>query len=229
VADDVIGMERDYQIHGGFARMVKGVLIEQKIRGILVLMIGFLRGKIVKTLPKEIILETHGVGYRISVTDRLLSTLSLGEEISLLTHLAVREDSMTLYGFEDDATLELFEILLSVSGIGPKSAMSIVAGTDPSAMKHAIALGDSTYLTKISGVGRKSAEKIILELKDKFRDLPLSDSTYAGQAEREALEALESLGYSIRNIRDVVHGIARHHEDAKGIIAESLKTLGKRS
>lgn len=192
-------------------------------------MIGFLRGTIVKTLPKEIILETHGVGYRISVTDRLLLTLSEGDELSLLTHLAVREDSMTLYGFEDEATLELFEVLLSVSGIGPKSAMGIVAGTDPSAMKHAIALGDITYLTKISGIGKKSAEKIILELRDKFRDLPLSDSTYAGQAEREALEALESLGYGIRDVREVVHGIARHHDDAKGIIAEALKALGKRS
>ena len=107
--------------------------------------------------------------------------------------------------------------------------MGIVAGADPSAMQHAIALGDSTYLTKISGVGKKSAEKIVLELKDKFRDLPLSDSTYAGQAEREALEALESLGYSIRDIRDIVHTIARHHKDAKDIIAESLKALGKRS
>ncbi len=193
------------------------------------LMIGFLRGTVVKTLPKELILETHGVGYRVSVTDRLLSTTSEGETLALLTHLAVREDSMTLYGFEDEATLELFQILLTVSGIGPKSAMGIVAGADPSAMKHAIALGDSTYLTKISGVGKKSAEKIVLELKDKFRDLPLSDSTYAGQAEREALEALESLGYSIRDIRDIVHTIARHHEDAKGIIAESLKALGKRS
>jgi holliday junction DNA helicase RuvA len=192
-------------------------------------MIGFLRGTVAKTLPKEIILDVHGVGYRLFVPDRLLSSVSLGEELSLLTHLAVREDAMTLYGFEDDAGLELFATLLSVSGIGPKSAMSIISGSDPAAMKHAIALGDSAYLTKISGVGKKSAEKIVLELRDKFRDLPLSDSTYAGQAEREALEALESLGYSIRDIRDVVHSLARHHKDAKGIIGEALKTLGKRS
>ena len=192
-------------------------------------MIGSLHGTIQKTLPKEILLEVAGVGYRVSVADRLLSTLSEGTEITLLTYLAVREDSLTLYGFENEAGLELFELLLSVSGIGPKGAMGIVSGSDPSAMKHAIALGDSAYLTKISGVGKKSAEKIILELRDKFRDLPLSDSTYAGQAEREALEALESLGYSIRDIRDVVHTIARHHQEPKGIIAEALKALGKHS
>jgi Holliday junction DNA helicase RuvA len=191
-------------------------------------MIGFLKGNVLRVLPKDIVLDVHGVGYRIVVMDRLRETLAEGEDLSLLTHLAVREDAMTLYGFEDEAGLELFETLLSVSGIGPKSAMAIVSGTDPSAMKHAIALGDAVYLTKISGIGKKSAEKIILELRDKFRDLPLSDSVYAGQPEREALEALESLGYSIRDIRDVVHSIARHHTEPKVIISESLKALGKK-
>jgi Holliday junction DNA helicase RuvA len=192
-------------------------------------MIGFLSGKVLRVFPKDILLNVHGVGYRVTVTEQLRSTTSEGDDLSLLTHLAVREDAMTLYGFEEESGLELFEILLSVSGIGPKSAMAIVSGTDPGAMKHAIALGDTAYLTKISGVGKKSAEKIILELRDKFRDLPLSDSTYAGQPEREALEALESLGYTIRDIRDVVHTIARHHTESKQIIAEALKALGKRS
>ncbi len=132
-------------------------------------MIGFLKGKLVEALPTQVVLDVQGVGYEalipLSSYDKLPAP---GEEVKLLTHLAVREDAHTLYGFMTAAERELFRLLIdTVSGIGPKIALNILSGISVTAFRGAVANSDVKALSQISGVGRKTAERIVVELKDK--------------------------------------------------------------
>jgi len=132
-------------------------------------MIGFLKGKLVEALPTQVVLDVQGVGYEalipLSSYDKLPAP---GQEVKLLTHLAVREDAHTLYGFMTAAERELFRLLIdTVSGIGPKIALNILSGISVTAFRGAVANSDVKALSQISGVGRKTAERIVVELKDK--------------------------------------------------------------
>ena len=132
-------------------------------------MIGSIKGKIILKTNKFLIVETAGVGYKINVSPDTLSKLKeINENILLWIHTHVREDILDLYGFLDQQELEFFEMLINVSGIGPKGALSILGIASIETMKKAIGTGDTAYLTKISGIGRKTAEKIIIELRDKI-------------------------------------------------------------
>ena len=192
-------------------------------------MIGYVCGKVVRVGTKEIVVLTLGVGYRIVVTPSVLGAKQVGDEAEFHTYLSVRDDALELFGFLTEAELELFELLRSVSGIGPRTALGIVSFAQPSSLISAIALGDMQYLTKLSGIGKKSAEKIVLELRDKLKNRIEEGSTYVGKAEHEALEALESLGYNIRDVRDIVRSLAKDESDARAIVSKSLKQLGRRS
>lgn len=133
-------------------------------------MIGFLRGKLVEALPTQVIVEVHGVGYEalipLSSFDKLPAP---GNEVKLLTHLAVREDAHVLYGFMTAAEREMFRLLVNtVSGIGPKIALNVLSGMNVTALRGAVSNGDVKALSQISGVGRKTAERIVVELKDKI-------------------------------------------------------------
>ena len=133
-------------------------------------MITFLHGKLVEALPTQVTVEVHGVGYEVLIPlssyDKLPST---GGEVRLLTHLAVREDAQVLYGFMTAAERELFRLLINtVSGIGPKIALNILSGMNATAFRGAVANGDFNTLSQISGVGKKTAERIVVELKDKI-------------------------------------------------------------
>ena len=133
-------------------------------------MIGFLRGKLVEALPTQVVLEVNGVGYEVLIPlssyDRLPQ---LGQEVKLLTHLAVREDAHTLYGFVTGSERELFRLLIdTVSGIGPKIALNVLSGINVPAFRGAVANSDIKALSQISGVGKKTAERIVVELKDKI-------------------------------------------------------------
>lgn len=188
-------------------------------------MIGSIRGKIILKKDKFLLVETAGVGYKISVSpDTLSRSGKTGDEIFLFIHTHVREDSFDLYGFPDYEELEFFLMLLNVSGIGPKGALAILGITSIETLKRAISAGDTSYMTKISGIGKKTAEKIVIELRDK---VGASKEGTALQGEMDALEALKSLGYSQNDAREALKKV-RADADINTKIREALKILGGR-
>lgn len=186
-------------------------------------MIGSIRGTIVLKTEKFVIVETAGVGYKISISvDTLSKIQKIGDEVFIWTHTIVREDALDLYGFIDRQELEFFEMLISVSGIGPKSGLAILGIASIETLRQAIGTGDTSYLTKISGIGRKTAEKIVLELRDKFE----GEESGTLKEEMDALEALKSLGYSQNEARDALKNVTATDTNAK--IKEALKNLGSK-
>ena len=186
-------------------------------------MIGSIKGKIILKTEKFLIVETNGIGYKISVSpDTLSKTKKLNDEIFLWIHTHVREDAFDLYGFLNQEELEFFEMLINVSGIGPKGALSILGITSIETLRKAISIGDTSYLTKISGIGRKTAEKIVIELRDKVGK-ELEGSSL--QVELDALEALKSLGYSAIEAREALKKVSPD-TNTNTKIKEALKILG---
>lgn len=145
-------------------------------------MITFLHGRLVEALPTQVVVEVHGVGYEVLIPLSSFDRLPvLGSEVHLLTHLAVREDAHTLYGFLSPAERDLFRLLIhTVSGIGPKLALNVLSGMSTAGFAAAVAAGDFKALSGISGVGRKTAERIVVELKDKLGGLGLEPGGPAG-------------------------------------------------
>ncbi|MFH1201245.1 MAG: Holliday junction branch migration protein RuvA [bacterium] len=186
-------------------------------------MIGSIRGKIILKTEKFLIVETGGVGYKINVSPDVLSkTKKTDAELSLWTHLHVREDALDLYGFLNREELEFFEMLINVSGIGPRSALAILGIASIETLKKAIGTGDTSYLTKISGIGKKTAERIVMELRDKI-GTGLSGTSL--QVELDALEALKSLGYSQNEAREALKKVSPD-ANTNTKIREALKILG---
>ena len=167
----------------------------------------YLNGELAHILPTAIVIDVHGVGYQVVFANPYRLQDSLKKQIKVLVQQVVREDSITLYGFISSEERELFQRLISVSGIGPKSAMSILANDDTEGFVNAVESGNVTYLTKFPGVGKKTAQQIILDLKGKFEALP-EETTKAvvstNQATlEEAKEALLGLGYSVKEITKI--------------------------
>ena len=167
----------------------------------------YLNGELAHILPTAIVVDVHGVGYQVVFVNPYRLQDSLKKQIKVLVQQVVREDSITLYGFISSEERELFQRLISVSGIGPKSAMSILANDDTEGFVNAVESGNVTYLTKFPGVGKKTAQQIILDLKGKFEALP-EETTKAvvstNQATlEEAKEALLGLGYSAKEITKI--------------------------
>ena len=167
----------------------------------------YLNGELAHILPTAIVVDVHGVGYQVVFANPYRLQDSLKKQIKVLVQQVVREDSITLYGFISSEERELFQRLISVSGIGPKSAMSILANDDTEGFVNAVESGNVTYLTKFPGVGKKTAQQIILDLKGKFEAVP-EETTKAvvstNQATlEEAKEALLGLGYSAKEIKKI--------------------------
>ena len=161
------------------------------------------------------------MGYKLYVSPDLVSKIKQ-EEVFLWVHTHVREDAIDLYGFTNRENLEFFEMLLGVSGIGPRSALAILGVATIETLRKAIGTGDVSYLTKISGIGKKTAEKIVIELRDKIGEEKSGSSL---QGELDALEALKSLGYSQNEARDALKKVSSEvNTNAK--IKEALKILG---
>lgn len=187
-------------------------------------MIGSINGKIILKNLKHIIVDVGGVGYKVSVSIETLSqNKKVGDEIFLWIHTIVREDALDLYGFTDQKELEFFEMLISVSGIGPKSALGILGIASMETLKKAIGTSDTSYLTKISGIGRKTAEKIVIELRDKMGE---ENKDISLQGEMDALEALKALGYSQNEARDALKQTTAKDTNTK--LKEALKILGNK-
>jgi Holliday junction DNA helicase RuvA len=187
-------------------------------------MISSLSGTIIHKDTNSLVVEVGGVGYKVFVL--LTTTLdhSTGSKIRLWTHHAVRETSLDLFGFLERETLEIFELLITISGIGPKTALGILNVATPSMLRQAVASGDTSYLTKVSGIGKKNADKIVLELKDK---LTITSADEGGdlKSEGDALEALVSLGYSEREARNVLRDVPKEIEGTSERIKAALKNL----
>ena len=186
-------------------------------------MIGSIRGKIILKTEKFLIVETGGVGYKINISpDTLAKIQKINGEVFFFIHTHVREDTLDLYGFLDREELEFFEMLINVSGIGPKGALAILVIDSIETLKKAIGTGDISYLTKISGIGKKTAEKIVIELRDKMGEEKEGSSL---QGELDALEALKSLGYSQNEAREALKKVTRE-TNTNIKIREALKILG---
>lgn len=183
-------------------------------------MISYLEGKIEYLGDKFVILNTGGIGYKVNIIPKLLNSLSENKPIVKLhihSQLNMREGVFDMYGFDNREDLELFHLLISVSGIGPKNALNIMASVEPKHLKAAVVNNDPEYLKKISGLGPKTAQRLIMELQNKVDYLEIGDmkGMDLGQ-EGEATEALLTLGYTLSQAKDALK------EDAKG------KTLEQR-
>jgi len=167
----------------------------------------YLNGELAHILPTAIVVDVHGVGYQVVFANPYRLQDSLKKQIKVLVQQVVREDSITLYGFISSEERELFQRLISVSGIGPKSAMSILANDDTEGFVNAVESGNVTYLTKFPGVGKKTAQQIILDLKGKFEAVPEETTKAVVSTNQttleEAKEALLGLGYSAKEITKI--------------------------
>lgn len=188
-------------------------------------MIGHLEGKVSAVRPGFAIISASGVGYKVFATRELLLTLKQDQEASLWTHLAVRESILDLYGFSGEEELRLFELLLTVSGIGPKSALAILDLSSVETLRSAISASNASYLTKVSGIGKKTAEKIVLELRDKV-GASAEGSDAALHGDEEALEAMRALGYSQGEARDALRKVPPEVERSNERLREALRILG---
>ena len=170
-------------------------------------MIGSLRGRVAHIGPDFVLLEVGGVGYRVYAPPGALTRLTLGRETRLFTHHLVREDQQALFGFGETDELAFFELLLTVAGIGPRLALAIVSAHGVSRLQMAILTDDLDVLTSVSGVGRKSAQRIVLELKEKIR---AAGTAAAGTAsgDSDVVAALQALGYSAQEARQAAHAVA---------------------
>ena len=192
-------------------------------------MIAKIEGQISYIGNRFLIVDVSGVGYKLFVTNEAISLSEVEESIKLWVHTAVRENSIDLYGFLDIEELSFFELLLDVSGIGPKSALSTLSVAPVSTLRKAIASGDTTYLNKVSGIGRKTAEKIIIELKDKLKEYEGDIATsQVMQEERDILEALRTLGYSQDEAREAIKKIPSNMTEMNNRLKEALKIIGRR-
>lgn len=192
-------------------------------------MISHLTGSILFAGDKYVVIETAGVGYKVRVAIDTLQGLrkSADKKTSLWIYTVVREDALDLYGFQNQSELEFFEMLISVSGIGPKGALSILNVAPVEHLKEAISMGDIGALTKVSGIGSKSAQKIILELRDKLGG---SESDTGGTMlgdERDAIEGLVALGYAERSAREALKKVSPDTKGTSARIKEALRKLGK--
>ncbi len=192
-------------------------------------MIAKIKGEIDFVGNGFVVIDVSGVGYKIYAsveTMRILGKKKDKEEM-LWTHQAVRENSLDLYGFMEYAELEFFELLITISGIGPKSALGILSVAPIDTLRRAVSSGDTTYLTKVSGIGKKIAEKIVLELSDK---LGVLESTYkesgALKEDSDTLDALIALGYSQSEARDALKNISDDIVGTNEKVKTALKTLG---
>ena len=197
-------------------------------------MIGYVKGKVTHIFSGSAFVDVHGVGYRVYVPVSTLSRLTLGEEALLFTYMNVREDAVVLYGFLTQDEYELFMLLIGVNGVGPKVANGILSASGTDAFRLAVANKDSHILTKLPGIGKKTAERIILELQDKISasDAAAGDTaavTGAGTGatvEDEVTAALVGLGYSVHETVPVVERLRGSHATVEDLLKACLRDLG---
>lgn len=190
----------------------------------------YLKGTLVKITPTYIVVEVSGIGFLIHVANPYAFSTLVNAAIQVYTHQVIREDAHTLYGFSDETEKQLFLQLISVSGIGPKSALAIIAADDNVGLVTAIDSGDIKYLTKFPGVGKKTASQMVLDLEGKFEQVvtkrpnakPESNTSLS-----DALEALRALGYKPAELKKVEKQLDGTLDTTEGFIKTALKLMMK--
>lgn len=200
-------------------------------------MIGYLKGTVSHLYNEHCFLDVQGVGYRVFVPASTRQQLATGAAATLFTHLNVREDALLLYGFATADEYELFQHLITITGVGPKVALGVLSAIAPAEFRAAVSRKDATLLTRIPGIGKKTAERMILELKDKLGlpDAPAPAGTKAAlvgdvpqDARQEALAALAALGYSQGEIIPALQRVATEGATAEALIKLVLKEFATR-
>jgi Holliday junction DNA helicase RuvA len=194
-------------------------------------MIGSLRGRLVRKQAPHLMIEAGGVGYEIEAPMTTFYRLpQTGAEIHIYTHLVVRDDAHLLFGFATEDERRLFRTLLKVNGVGPRMALTILSGIEAAEFAACIQEGDVARLVRLPGVGKKTAERLVIEMKDRLKDWqdnnapsPAASPNPGARAADEAISALISLGYKPQEASRYVHAVARDGMDSETIIRESLK------
>jgi holliday junction DNA helicase RuvA len=192
-------------------------------------MISYLKGKISYIGENELEIIVNNIGYKVFVTGDILNSVKLEQEIEIFTHQDVKENALDLYGFDCRGKLDLFAKLISVSGIGPKTGLNVLALATVDEIEAAIVRGDASILTKVSGIGKKTAERIVLELKNKFSKstAELGSASTVQSEDADVIDGLVGLGYPIENARQALREIDNDIEGSENKIKECLKILGK--
>ncbi|HYN99837.1 MAG TPA: Holliday junction branch migration protein RuvA [Actinomycetota bacterium] len=189
-------------------------------------MISSVRGTITELGLGAVEVDVNGVGYYVAVSSSTLRNLRLGEKVRLLTQMVVREDSMSLYGFPDMEQRDLFRSLTSVTGVGPKLALAVQGHLKPDALRRAIASSDVDALVEVPGVGKRSAQRMILELKTQL-GIPESGLESAGSKVAEVREALLGLGYAPGELAGVLDKVASEDGKVEDMVKSALKALSR--
>ena len=190
-------------------------------------MIASVEGRVAAVLRDSVVVNVGGVGLRVLCTQPTLAAARGGEPIFLHTHLVVREDDLTLIGFATTDELTLFEYLIAVSGVGPKMALGLLSGMAPDAMRLAIGQDQPDVLARIPGIGKKTAQKIVLELKDKIGVVEVAEGLAAlTEADAAVIDALTALGYSIVEAQRAVQSLPRDITDVEERLRRALTSFG---
>ena len=188
-------------------------------------MIAKLKGKIEYSKNNYVVVDVNGVGYKVFLSAYTFGKVAGMTEVDLFTYTYVREDTLALYGFLNAEELDMFELLISISGIGPKAALGILSIATPKTIRTAIINEDASILTKVSGIGKKTADRVILELKNKVADLPTEDKEEVS-VDVDALEALTTMGYTVTEARDALKSVSPDVKDVGARVKMALKNLG---
>ena len=193
-------------------------------------MIGYLSGKIISSKPTRITLDVNGVGYVVNISINTFEKISNKESVNLFIHTNVKEDSISLFGFYTESEKEMFESLICVNGIGPKLAISILSGILVDELRHAIMTGDISRIVSIPGIGRKTAERLVLELKSKIASISSEEETKIPiSIKNEAIAALTTLGYNLKqaekSVRDILN--ADPNVTLEDLIKKALGSLNR--
>jgi Holliday junction DNA helicase RuvA len=186
--------------------------------------IAALAGTVAEVSGTGLVLDVGGVGYLVHAPTPVLAGLATGERVRLLTHLVVREDALTLYGFRTADQRDTFQALMAVTGVGPKLAVAVLSVFDPPALRRAVAGGDVDALTGVPGVGRRGAQRMLLELRDRLA-IPEGESVAPSSALAEVRGALAGLGYTPAELRGVVEQIAAPGATVEEMVRAALKAL----
>lgn len=190
-------------------------------------MISYLKGKVFKKDNKSIILLINNIGYRVFLNKKQIEEVKIDIEKEYYIYTKVKEDILDLYGFDTEEELDFFEKLISVSGVGPKSALNILTLTDLNSLKHAIISGDPSVLQQVSGIGKKTAERLIVELKEKII-VDISEQSPITQSNKQVVEALISLGYKEKDAREAVKELKNDKGDLGSKIKQVLQYINKK-
>lgn len=189
-------------------------------------MIGRLRGLLAAKSAAGVVLDVNGIGYEVAVTPRALTSLpGIGEEAVLHTHLHVREDQLALFGFVTEERRDLFRLLLGLSGVGPKVALAVLATMEPEELRRAVAAEDANALVAVPGIGKRTSQKLMLELRSRL-DLLEDDVVSRGSAMGDVREALTGLGYGADEIREALRELPTELP-VEDLLRLSLQELGK--